>query len=283
MKSKTNLSPYRPNRSVKEVFINTGGIFREGIATLKNNPQIAAYPYMAFLFVIVTFPTVNTIALNVWNHFSADSIVSVTNGAPRTLRILLGLVTLSVFYTAFVTTYFTVAASAEVLAKLEGRKVSMFYGLQEVVRRFLRVSWFGLLAIFFFPMGIIAQRRKLSRFPIGIVEVVGSSLTLHIPQIAPAIITKNSSLTKTVGISVNTLGEAWKEGLLIRACTFLTFLLVGSLGFLPKLVEHYWFNGQTAHLVGWLVSAFIWATGYVTVKVLGTLFTTTLYYKVSKK
>jgi hypothetical protein len=281
MKSKNYQPAYRPNRSFIEVFRNTGQIFKSGLASLKNNPQIAAYPYMGFLFILVTFPTINTLVFSIWHHFSPGSIISVTNNAPRTLRVLLGLVSFSVFYTALVTAYFTAATSAEVLAKLEDRKVSIMYGLQEVIKRFLRVSWFGLLAIFFFPVGILSQRHKLRKFPVGIVQVVGSSFALQLPQLAPQIMTKSSSLSETVRNSISTLGEAWKESLLIRVCMFAAFLIVGSLGFLPKLVEHYWFNGQTAHLVGWLVSVFVWSAGYVTIKVLGTLFTTTLYYQVT--
>jgi hypothetical protein len=195
----------------------------------------------------------------------------------------LGLVSFSVFYTALVTSYFTSAASAEVLAKLEGRSVSAVYGLRQVAKRFLRISWFALSAIFFFPLGIIAQRKKLREFPRGFAEVIGSSYSLHIPQLAPVIMSKNLGILQTLRNSINTLGEAWKEGLLIRVGMFLAFLLVGSIGFLPKLIEHYWFNGQTAHLMGWLVSVFIWATGYVTIKVIGTVFTTTLYYHAKTK
>jgi hypothetical protein len=274
---------YSPDRSVKVVLQNTVRIFKEGTGTIKNNPQIAAYPYMAFLFVLITFPTVNTLAFKIWHHISPGSVISVTSSAPRSLRILLGLVSFSVFYTAFVTAYFTSAASAEVLAKLEGRQVGLSYGFQQMVKRFLRISWFGLMAVFFFPLGIIAQRSKLTKFPVGIVQVFGSSFTLHMPQLAPAIMRKNYSLMATFRNSINTLGEAWKEGLVIRIAMFLTFLLIGSIGFLPKLIEHYWFNGETAHLVSWLVSVFIWATGYVTVKVLGTVFTTTLYHHAANK
>src|SRR3989338_10232477 len=167
--------------------------------------------------------------------------------------------------------------AAATLAQLEGRSTSLLYGRRVVIRRFFRVSKFALLAIFFLPMGIIAQRRKMTS-PRGIFEAISSSFSLSMSQLAPAIVTSRKCVYETLRQSVDTLGQLWKESLVIRFGTLLAILLLGSISFLPKLIENWWFDGQAAHAIGWIVTALLGASSYVLLRVISTIFTTTLYY-----
>src|SRR4029079_8541751 len=118
-------------RPIKQIFINTGLIVRDGLKTLKSSPQIAAYPYIAFLFIVITFPTINALMLNFWHRLSPESLIS-ANKTPRTIRVLVGLVSFSAFYTVLVTAYFTCAISAEVMPRLDRKSVPLIYGFQQM-------------------------------------------------------------------------------------------------------------------------------------------------------
>lgn len=258
------------------LLINVGQITRQSFKMLAQNPQIAVYPYAAALFISISLPIVNGVVFSVWNHFGHSTIFSLADGAPHRLRLLLGLVAFSVFYTAFITAFFTCATSAAVLAKLEGRNVIPLHEFRAIIYRFFRIAKFGLLSIFFFPLGIIAQYKKLNG-PRGFIEVLGSSLSLHVGQLAPVIMTKNKGVLATIQYSMDTLGKAWQEGLVVKVLMYLSILLLASLSFLPKLVDHY-ISGEAAHIAGWSATVLIGATGYVAIKVIGTVFTTTLYH-----
>lgn len=250
---------------------------------MKNDSQILIYPYLAVIFIFLTYPVVGRFVIGTWRSVQRPEIVNqVTNAAPHELVVHLGLVTFSVFYTLFVTSYFTCMISASTWAKLEGEPTSLLYGLRVVGRRFLRVSKFAVLAIFFFPMGLFAQRNKF-RSPRGGFEAISSSFSLSMSQLAPEVVAGKKGVFETVRQSVNTLGELWKESLVIRISVFLAILLLGSVSFLPKLIEHYWFNGQTSHIVGWLVTVLLGASSYVVLRVVGAVFTTTLYYEAKHK
>jgi len=241
------------------------------------------YPYSAIIFILLTSPIVGRLVFSMWNRVQQPEVIDqVTKAAPNELLVQLGLVTFSVFYTIFVTSYFTCMISAATLAQLEGRSTSLLYGLKVVARRFFRVSKFALLAIFFLPMGIMAQRRKMTS-PRGIFEAISSSFSLSMSQLAPAIVTSRKGVYETLRHSVDTLGQLWKESLVIRFGTFLAILLLGSISFLPKLIENWWFDGQTAHAVGWIVTALLGASSYVLLRVISTIFTTTLYYQAKAK
>ena len=102
-------------------------------------------------------------------------------------------------------------------------------------------------------------------------------------QLAPAIVTEKKTVFDTVRHSVDTLGQLWKESLVIRINLFLAIVLLGSVSFLPKLIEHYWFNGRTARVVSWIATALLGASSYVVLRVIGAVFTTTLYYEAKSK
>lgn len=270
----------RLRQTVLQSFRNTGRIIKRGLRTLKTDPQITAYPYIAAVFIAVTLPLVNGLMFGLWNKLWHSTFFSVVDNTPQDFRILLGVGSFSFFYTALVTAYFSYAASAAVLAKLENRPTSFLYGLRVIRRRFGRVTKFALASIFFFPLGIVAQYRKL---PKGIVGVLISSFTLHTPQVAPEVVSGRSGLLATIRNSIDTLSKVRYEGLIIRIGMIIAVLLLGLTVFLPPLIEKYWIDGGTADLLGWLAGLLIGATSYIAVKVIGTVFTTTLYHEAKNK
>lgn len=270
-------------QNVGQSFHNAWLIIRSSLGIIKNDPQILIYPYLAIVFILITYPVVGRFVFAMWHRVQQPEIVTeVSNAAPHELLVHLGLVTFSVFYTLFVTSYFTCMISASTWAKLEGKPTSPLYGLGVVGRRFWRVARFALLAIFFFPMGIIAQRKKF-RSPRGAYEAISSSFSLSISQLAPEVVTGKKGAFETVRQSIDKLGEHWKESLVIRISIFLMIILLGFVSLLPKVIESYWSNDSTVHVFGWIITATLGASSYVLLRVIGAMFTTTLYHKVSDK
>ncbi|MBI2588937.1 hypothetical protein HYW35_01900 [Candidatus Saccharibacteria bacterium] len=265
-----------------EAFRKTRVVVRLSFKSLRKDPQILVYPYLAVSFILLTSPIVSGIVLSIWRRLDQPAVVAeVTQKAPDVFLAKVGLVSFSVFYAAFITSYFIVAMSAGALAKLENRPTSLLYGLRQVFKHFFRVSQFALLAIFFLPLGVAAQYRKL-RSPKALVEIIGSSFSLNMAQLAPAVLSTEKSLLAIVRHSINTLGQAWRENLIIKGGMYLTFLLLASVSFLPKVIEHYWFEGRSAQIISWIATALLGVTSYVAVKVIGAVFTTTLYHQAKK-
>jgi hypothetical protein len=174
-------------RAARAVITNTAGALYGGLVVIRRHPQILIYPYLAALFILVTYPIVNGIVFKLWSSLSSESIFVSAGEGPEFLRILVGLVAFSAFYAIFITGYFNVAMAAGVQAGLEKRKVSFLYGISQVIKTFPKVTKFAVLAIFFFPLSIIAQRSKL---PKGLPGVIGSSLSLSMAQLSPVILTE---------------------------------------------------------------------------------------------
>lgn len=248
-------------------------VIGQSLTTIRRHPQLLVYPYTALLFITITYPIVGV-------SFFADWYDQIFTGAgtvaPDKLTIIFGLVGFSVFYTAFVSAYFSCAVSAAVLAILQGKKPSMFYGVGEVAKHFFRVTKFAILAVFFLPMGIYAQRRKLPR---GIVGVMGSSLTLHMAQVAPSILTTNQKYGATIRDSVDKLGKTWREGLILKVGMYLMIFLVVAL---PQLIQHQWYKNQTASDISWLLSLELGVSSYMLFKVINSIFTTVLYHRATQ-
>lgn len=268
-------------RPLLKVFRSVARVLKQSLHSLKDNPQIAFYPYVAALFISLTLPLVNGIVFGVWNKFGHNTIFSLVDNTPHRFRLLVGLVAFSAFYTILVGTYFSCATSAAVLAKLEGRAETPLYEFGAIRRKFFKITAYGIMAIFFFPLGVVAQYRKLSS-PRGFIEVIGSSLSLNIGQLAPSILNESKGVFATIRHSVDILGRSWHEGVTIKAGMYLALLLIASLSFLPKFIDHY-LSGEAAHIAGWSAAVLIGASGYISVKVIGTVLTTTLYYHASKK
>ena len=279
--------------SIQKLSKALAGIFRgawraivNGLGILKAHPQILIYPYLAALFVLLTYPIVNGLVFKVWSEVAHSTIFTTVSDTvlveetPRFLRITLGLVAFSVFYTIFVTAYFTTAMAAAALANLDNKPTPWYYGLAGVGRHFGRVTKFASLAIFFFPLSIIAQRHKPVKELPG---VIGSSLSLNMAQLAPAILTTNQGILPTIRQSVDTLGRAWRENLVIKVALWLLILAILSFGFLPQFVQKHWVDADTAQLVGALTAILVSFVAYVVTKVIGSVFTATLYHQATKK
>lgn len=263
-------------RSITDAFSGAGSAVRIGLGAIRRNPQVLIYPYLAATFILVTFPIVNGVVFEIWDSLWHSSVISLADQTPRNLRILLGLVTFSFFYTIFITAFFSAAMSAEILTKLENDKAPVTRGLSLVIKNFPRIAKFALLAIFFFPLSIIAQRHKL---PKGLPHVLGSSLSLNMAQLAPVVLFEKKSVLASIRQSVDTLGGAWKENLVIKIGLWLLILLLLSIAFLPGLLEEHWVDSDTAQLIGALSAVLLSFVGYVVAKVIGGVFTATLYHQ----
>lgn len=266
-------------RHLASVFHGAGSIVKQSLRLIAKDPHVLAYPYLAVIFILLTFPLISAVVLPLWHRIEQPAFINdVTQAAPSHSLAHLGLVTFSVFYGVFVTSFFACAMSAVTLAKLEERPSSTFYGLRVMLSRFFRIAKFALLAIFFFPIGLFAQRQNFKSLR-GIFEAITSSFSLSMNQLAPVVISGHKGVFLTVQDALNTLGHFWQESLVIRIGTFLSVLVLGSISLLPKLIEHYWFNGLTAHIVSWIATFMLGIASYVTLRVLSTISTTTLYHR----
>jgi hypothetical protein len=248
----------------------TFGIIKDSLKVVRQHPEIALYPYAATIFISATYPLVSATILAHWYRqvFNDTGVI-----VPDRARLVLGILGFSAFYIALVTAYFTTAVSASVLSKLEDRPTPPLYGFLRVGKNIFKVTRYAILSLFFFPIGVFAQRKKL---PGGLVGVIGSSLTLHMAQVAPAFLTTNMKLGPTIRYSIDTFGRAWREGLILKIGTYVAIFLVLAL---PKLIQHGFFKSHHASNIGWVVSLELAASGYVAFKVINAIFTTVLYHK----
>lgn len=266
-------------RQVKEAVHGAGSVVKQSTKMLIKDSHIIVYPYLAVIFILLTSPLVSALVLSLWRNVEQPQIIGdVVQATPSTFLPHLGLVSFAVFYALFVSSFFVAAVSASTLARLEGRPVSIAYGLIFVLKHFIRIAKFALLAIFFFPLGLIAQRQKFKTWR-GAFEAITSSLPLSMVQLAPAIVEGHSGVISTVRHSLDTLGYFWKESLVIRLGTFGAMLILGSLSFLPKLIESNWFDSSTAHAMGWIITILLGVSSYVVLRVISTIFTTNLYQR----
>lgn len=249
-------------------------VLKHTFIVLKDHPEITLYPYVAALFISITYPLVSATIFAHWYQraFSDTDIL-----VPHRVRAVLGIVGFLAFYSALVAAYFTCAVSANVIAKLEGRPIPPFYGPLRVIKNFWRVTRFAVLSIFFFPIGIFVQRRKL---PNGWTGVLGSSLTLHMAQVAPSILTTPHKFGETIRHSIDTLGRAWRESLMLKIWMYMVIFLIFAL---PKLIQEGLFKGHVASNVGWIISIELGASGLVAFKVLNSIFTAVLYHDARNK
>ena len=173
--------------NLREIFHHAGIVIHESFLALKNSPWLVMYPATALGVFALTLPIVSAIVIPLWHKTASPGIITdASQRVPHPLASHVGLVVFSAYYLAFVFAYFNCAITGDVLAKLQNESRGTFDGLFEVKQRFGRVTKFAILSVFFFPLSIIAQRRKL-RSPRGFVEVIGGSLSLSTTQLAPAI------------------------------------------------------------------------------------------------
>lgn len=260
-----------------------GRVSAKSFKSLARSPQIAIYPFLAAGFILITSPIISAFVIDMWHKVEQPVLVSgVTNQTPNIVLQHLGLVAFSVYYATFVADYFVCAAADATLAMLEDRKTTVFYELSSLRHKFLRITKFCLVSIFFMPLGIIAQRKKMNTVR-GAFEVIISSFSLSMPQLAAEVMTSDDTIMHTIRKSSDTLGKLWKENLVIRAGMIGSVLLLGSISFLPKLIEQLLFNSPTAHAVGWVLTAVLGASSYVLLHVMSTVITTTLYFEAKSK
>lgn len=259
--------------STKQRSISAFNVIKQSFRVIGKHPQLMLYPYTALLFISITYPLLSGTFVAHWYNriFSEAGAV-----APHRFGIILSLLGFLAFYTAFISAYFTTAVSAAVLATLKNENPSNFYGLWQVLRHFGRVTKFAVLALFFFPMGIYAQRKKL---PHGIIGILGSSATLHMAQVAPAILGGHQEYGATIREATEKLGKTWKEGLILKTGMYITIFIVFVA---PKLIQHHWYKSQTASNVGWLLSLEAGASSIVFFKVINAIFTTVLYHRATQ-
>lgn len=252
-----------------ESISGAGHVVRESFWSLLKDPQVLIYPFSALIFISTTHLLIGKSIFAQWYDriFSGTSVI-----VPHKIAFIVGIVGFSVFYAALISAYFSVAVSVGVLAKLEGHSTRPLYGLMQVIKHFFRVSRFAVLSVFLFPVGIYVQRDRL---PKGWVGVLGSSVTLHMAQVAPEILSTQKSFFETIRDAIDILGRKWKEGLVLKIVMYLMFTLIIVL---PKLIQHGFFSNPSASKIGWLISLEFGVSSYVFFKVLNSIFTTTLYH-----
>jgi hypothetical protein len=255
-------------------------IMRQGLVVLRNDITIAIYPLFVFLLVLITIPLVNGIILAIANQLADEPIFGVEQQTARTIFVTIALV-VSLIYSAMMLSYFSCVLSALTLAELEGHRAPLIKGIGLFRRRFGHATRFALVSILFIPIGVIAQRHKLKRFPIGTGEVIGGAFSLSTAQLAPLILSEDKGVFETVRLSLATLGKGWKPNIVIKIAIYTTIILLTLLiGFFPILIQNYWFDSNTAQAASQLGVLLLILGLFITTKVLGTVFTTTLYWRI---
>jgi hypothetical protein len=59
-------------------------------------------------------------------------------------------------------------------------------------------------------------------------------------------------------------------------------LVLIAISFIPKVIQHYWYNNGTSHWLSWSITGVLLAFSFVITKVLGAVFMTVLYHKGSE-
>lgn len=269
---------------LKEVGHGAGSVVRESLRTLVRDPHIMIYPYLAVIVILLTSPLVSSFVISLWHNVETPTVINdVNQAAPHSLLAHIGLVSFSVYYALFVSAFFSCAVARATIASLKEHKdIGWFYGLTTIWHDFFRIAKFALLAIFFFPLGIFSQRRKL-KSPRGIVEAVSSSFSLSMVQLAPAIVQGHDGVARTIRHSLDTLDHFWEESIVIRVGTFLSAVFLAFFSLLPKLIQVHWFDNSTAHVIAWVITAVLGVSSFVLIRVTSTVFMTNLYLRAERE
>ena len=263
-----------PLKSLKSSLRETRKVISDSLKVLKEHPELTAYPYVATLFISITYPLAGASIFAQWyGRIFYDAGLYV----PHKAGLIIGLVGFSVFYAALVSAYFSCAVTASVIAKMENRPTPPLHGFGQVFKRFGRVTRFAVLSVFFFPIGVYAQRQRL---PEKWLAVFGSSLTLRMAQVAPAVLTTDKKIGETIRESVNVMGRAWRPSLVLKV---LMYVIIFLIIILPKLIQKGFFRSPSASSVGWILSLEIAVSGLVGIKVLTSIFTAVMYHQAQQK
>lgn len=258
---------------------NAGKVVRQAFGILGSDAAIVAYPILVFLVALITLPAINALVLAIFNGFADNAIFAAGEDTAKTLFYYTAIF-VTVAYTALIISYFTSIISAAVLARLEGHKAPFLVGLRLVYRHKARIAKFGILSVplLLIPLGIIVQRKRKKLIP-----VLGSSISLSMAQLAPAILSDKDGVSYTINHSVDTLGKAWKEGLVLKVGSYLTLIALGFLSFLPKIIENTELSDEATREARWIVSILLFLGLLIVTKVLGAVFTATLYWQVATR
>jgi hypothetical protein len=256
----------------------------QGLKVMRGDLAVTIYSLFAFLLVLLTIPLVNAILLAIANALANEPLFASEHHLAKVIFVALA-VFLSTICAAMLLSYFTCAVAASTLSQLEGHPAPLIKGLKLFGGRFRQVTKFAMVSIAFIPIGFLAQRRKFGGVSVNRakVEVVGSSLSLSMAQLAPVILSEDKSVYETAQHSINTLGKAWREGIVIKVAIYVTiFVITLLIGFLPTFIRNYWFMGDNgADAVSRSTTILLVICLLITTKVLGTVFTTTLYWQIT--
>jgi hypothetical protein len=253
----------------------------QGFGILRKDIAVTIYSVFVFLLLLITIPLINTVLIAIANGLANESIFSAQHHLAKIIFVAVA-VFLSAACAAMLLSYFTCAVAASTLAQLDGHPAALLKGLKIFKNRFRHISKFAMVSILYIPIGFLAQRKKLANGThINRAEVIGSSLSMSTAQLAPAILSEDKGVFETVEHSVETLGKSWREGLVIKAAIYLTVILLTLLiGVLPSLVQSYWFDSSTSQEISRFMTILLVICLLLTAKVLGTVFTTTLYWRI---
>jgi hypothetical protein len=237
-------------------------IVKTGLRALKSDPAIVLYPLTLFLAIMSTVTVTNAWIYMAATTLAHESIFEPAQGISVYFFSVLAIL-ISTIYGYMLLSYFTCTIAAAVIGHLEGDATPLFYGVKLVAGHFRRISHFAALSLILIPLGIMAQRHRLDK-PKPAAEVIGSSLTLTVGGIAPAILSSTKGVEETIMTSIQTMGKAWHENLIIKLGIYLTLLLIGVL-----------ISINSDGLVVLLLSLAL----FTVAKVLTAVFTATIYWQ----
>jgi hypothetical protein len=266
-------------RSFGQAARNAKAAARQGLQALRGDIAIAIYPLFVFILVLGSLTAVNDLISNLTESISQQSFIEPEQ---RLLGNVFSLTSFLLFYLylAIMTGIFTSVVAASVTAQLDSHPTPLLKGAKVVLQNLPRIIMFSCLSILFIPLGFMAQRRKWHNKPH---DVVGSSFSLNMAQLAPAILSGKQGIFNTIRLSVSVMGEAWKENLLIKGSMYGVIILLGAISFLPSYVEHNWFDKASAETVSWLMGVIIFISFLIMTRVMASVITATLYRRVTNK
>jgi hypothetical protein len=254
----------------------------QGFEVLRKDIAVTVYSIFVFLLLLLTIPLVNTILLAIANSIANQSIFDSEHHLAKVVFVAIA-VFVSAACAAMLLSYFACAVAASTLAQLDGHPAPLLKGLKVFKNRFRHISKFALISIAYIPIGFLAQRQKIATGThIKRAEVFGSSLSLSTAQLAPAILYEDKGVHETIQHSVETLGKAWREGLVIKATIYISVIFLTLLiGIMPSLVQAYLSKSSASQELSRLLTILLVICLLLTAKVLGTVFTATLYWQVT--
>jgi hypothetical protein len=254
----------------------------QGLDVLRKDLAVTVYSVFVFVLLLITIPLINTILLAIANNLANQSIFQSEHHLAKVIFAAVAIFA-SAACAAMLLSYFTCAVAASTLAQLDGHPAPLLKGLKVFKNRFRHITKFAMVSIAYIPIGFLAQQRKMSDgTTIKKAEVVGSSFSLSSAQLAPVILSEDKGIFETVQHAVDTLGRAWREGLVIKTAIYASVLFLTLLiSAVPTLVQAYWFDSGMSQVVARWLTILLVISLLLTAKVLSTVFTATLYWRVS--